>query len=605
MQLEEDLLRYYTEELTYLRSMGREYARKYPKIADRLELQDGYPADPHVERLIESFALLTGRVRHEMDAEFPEITSSLLGVLYPQLQQPVPSLAIAHFEIDPKRGRFTTGHLIPKNTSLFAYGSRGATCRFRTAYPVTMWPVEISEAVMEPPARYDFLSSDARICGVLRLRVEALAGALDELSLDTLRLYLDHRSGPAYRICELLFTALARVILLPDGGPDGTAVEPIVLPNNSICPAGFAHDEDLLPYPPNAHPAYGQIQEYFHFPEKFLFIDLKHLSRHASKQYFDVLLPFTQLPKENLSVSPEMFVLGCTPIANLFSRTTEPIRIDQRQLYYRIVPDVRRENTTEIHSIQTVSSSMNPVDDTRTYEPFYSFRHSTNGSRSNAFWHTKRVLTQRRDMSGTDMYLSFLDLDFNPAVPASEVVFAHTLCMNRDLPTEIPPGGQLQMEDVGPVTVTCLSRPTHPAYPPIGGRTSWNLISNLSLNHLSLDGTSEGRDAFCEILRLYCFGDHPAQLQQIRGIRELRSRQATLRAGKDAWRGFCSGIEVTLTLDESLYAGGGAFLFASVLRQFLGLYASVNAFSQLILRRLNREEEWMRWPPLAGLQPLI
>ena len=138
MKLDEDLLHYYTEELSYLRSVGREYARKYPKIADRLELQDGYPADPHVERLIESFALLTARIQHEMDAEFPEITSALLGVLYPQMSYPVPPMEIARFEIDAKRGKFTTGHLIQKNTPLFAYGSRGATCRFRTAYPVTV-----------------------------------------------------------------------------------------------------------------------------------------------------------------------------------------------------------------------------------------------------------------------------------------------------------------------------------------------------------------------------------------------------------------------------------------------------------------------------------
>ncbi len=600
MQLEEDLLRYYTEELTYLRTMGREYAHKYPKIADRLELQDGYPADPHVERLIESFALLTGRIRHEMDAEFPEITSSLLGVLYPQLQQTVPPLAIAHFEIDPKRGKFTKGHLIPKGASLFAYGSGGNTCRFRTAYQVTMWPVEISAAVVEPPARYDFLGSDSRITGVLRIRIQALSGTLDELSLDSLRIYLDHRNGPAYHVYELLFSALSGIMILPEGSS-----EPIILPKESLSAVGFAPDEDLLPYPQNAHPAYRHIQEYFQFPEKFLFIDIKNLGRHQSRQYFDLLLPLTHLPKEGLAVTSKMFVLGCTPMANLFSRTTEPVRIDQRQLYYRLVPDARREQTTEIHSIQSVSSSMNPADETRTYQPFYSFRHAAGAVKPNAFWHGRRVLTQRGDTPGADMYLSFLDLDFNPALPPSEVVFAHTLCSNRDLATEIPPGGRLHMEDVGPVTATCYSRPTHPAFPPMGGQTSWHLISNLSLNQLSLGENSAGREALCEILRLYCFGDQPAILQQIRGIRAVSSRPATLRIGKEAWRGFCPGTEVTVTLDETLYAGGGAFLFATVLRQFLGLYASVNAFTQLVLRRVNREEEWMRWPPLAGQQPLL
>jgi len=600
MKLDEDLLHYYTEELSYLRSVGREYARKYPKIADRLELQDGYPADPHVERLIESFALLTARIQHEMDAEFPEITSALLGVLYPQMSYPVPPMAIARFEIDAKRGKFTTGHLIQKNTPLFAYGSRGATCRFRTAYPVTVWPVDIVEAAVEPTARYDCLASNPKAAGVIRIRVKALAGSLRDLELDALRIYLNHRAGPAHLVYELLFSALAGIMILPQG-----ATDPIELPCASLSPAGLADDEDILPYPPNAHPGYRLIQEYFQFPEKFLFADLKNLSRHDSDQFFDVLFLLTRSPGERVSVTRETFVLGCTPIANLFRRTTEPVRIDQRRLFYKLIPDSRREHTTEIHSIQSVSGSMNPNDPTRAYEPFYSFRHTEAGASPRTFWHGKRVATEREDMPGTDVHLSFLDLNFNPALPPSEVVFAHTLCLNRELATEVPPGGSLQMEEVGPVTVTCLTRPTVPVYPPQGGSTAWHLVSNLSLNHLSLTSGKEGRDALCEILRLYCFSDQPSIQQQIRGIRALQSRPTTLRIGSDAWRGFCAGTEIVVTFDENLYAGGSAFLFATVLRHFLALYASVNASVQMVARRLNHEEEWMRWPPLAGRQNLI
>ena len=142
----------------------------------------------------------------------------------------------------------------------------------------------------------------------------------------------------------------------------------------------------------------------------------------------------------------------------------------------------------------------------------------------------------------------------------------------------------------GPVTVTCLNRPTPPVYPPLGGPTVWQLISNLSLNYLSLSGT-EGRDGFQEMLRLYCFGDQPSHYQQIQGIRDMATRGTTLRTGNDAWRGFCAGTEVTLTFDESLYVGGGAFLFAAVLRHFLAMYASIDSFTQLVARRVNREEE--------------
>ena len=100
--------------------MGREFAHTYPKIAARLELAGGLSTDPHVERLIESFAFLTARLERRLDLELPEIGASLLGVLYPNLVNPVPPLAIARFQVDPDRDALTTGRLIPRQTRLFA-----------------------------------------------------------------------------------------------------------------------------------------------------------------------------------------------------------------------------------------------------------------------------------------------------------------------------------------------------------------------------------------------------------------------------------------------------------------------------------------------------
>ena len=143
---QDELLPYYKKELAYLRGMGRLFAEKYPKLAGRLELGVHGSADPHVERLIECFAFLTGRIQHRLDSQFPEITTALLGVLYPHLVDPIPPLAIAHFEVDPDQGKLTTGYLIGKDTKLFAQTADGLTCRFRTCYPVTLWPLELTSA---------------------------------------------------------------------------------------------------------------------------------------------------------------------------------------------------------------------------------------------------------------------------------------------------------------------------------------------------------------------------------------------------------------------------------------------------------------------------
>jgi len=202
--------------------------------------------------------------------------------------------------------------------------------------------------------------------------------------------------------------------------------------------------------------------------------------------------------------------------------------------------------------------------------------------------------------------ISFVDLDFNAKLPPDQTVFAHVMCTNRDFATQLPDGAVLQIEDVAPIArITCLGKPTLPAYPPLGGSTLWNLISNLSLNYLSLSGGADSLHALREILRLYSFSDQPSTHQQVQGIREMMCRRVTRRIGTEAWRGFCHGTEVTLVFDEKLYVGSGPFLMGAVLSRFLALYGSVNSFTQLVIKSQQREGEWKRWHPVAGTQELM
>src|SRR5262249_7640981 len=141
--------------------------------------------------------------------------------------------------------------------------------------------------------------------------------------------------------------------------------------------------------------------------------------------------------------------------------------------------------------------------------------------------------------------------------------------------------------------------------PPLGGQALWRLVSHLSLNYLSLAEGAASLQALREILRLYSVIDQADGEQHVMGLRELHCRQVMQRFGAEAWRGFCRGLEVTLVLDERAYVGGSAFLFAAVLRHFLALYASVNSFTQVVLKSQQREGVWKRWPPLAGVQTVL
>lgn len=616
---DEDFLRYYWEELLYLRRLGASFARTYPKVAARLELEADESPDPHVERLIESFAFLTARIQRNLDNDFPEIAAELLGVLYPHLVDPVPSMTVVRFDVDPDRGKLTSGYPVPRHTPLFVHADGGAICRFRTCYPVTLWPVELTEARFDSPDRFPFLDRAGEVATVLSLAIETRADPLHELDMDRLRVHLAGDQILAEGLYELLFNHLLGVVLLPDG-EDGEP-EPgrrRHLHPSAVQPVGFAEEEALLPYPPHAQPAYRLIQELFAFPEKYRFMDLVGLDGHGASERLTIHFLFDRLPAPRLTVSASNFVLGATPAINLFEKTSEPIRMDHRRLEYRLVADRRREKTTEVHSVLSVSSSSTPPgrrgegsDGVRELSPFYAFHHGMERRGQKAYWHARRVLSLYQDVTGTEMLLSFLDLDFKPGQPPVETVFAHTLCTNRALAEQLPAGTELQTDQVAPVArIVCLKKPTPQISPPLGGQTLWRLVSHLSLNYLSLSSGEESLRALQEILRLHCTNESPVARQQIAGLAALEQRRVARQVGweegagtGDGWRGFCRGLEVTLTFDESLYVGSSAFLFASVLHRFLGLYAPTNSFTQLRIRSLQREGEWKRWPPMAGARP--
>jgi type VI secretion system protein ImpG len=614
----EELLRYYKSELTYLRRMGGVFAERYPKVAKRLELGPDECADPHVERLIEAFAFLTGRLQHEIDSEFPDITSALLNILYPQLTSPIPSMAIARFNVGQDQGKMTTGFTIDRHTPLFADAANGVACRFRTCYPVTLWPLQVARAEIESTSRWSFIDANSKAVAALRLKLKCLPGGkLKELPVDRLRFYLNGDRMSVKTLYELLFCDVHDVVLEIPGAP------PIYLGADSIKQVGLESYDDMLPHPPNVHPGYMLLLEYFAFPKQYLFFDLCFDQSTPGQQRktntlldfvpegetdtMHISLLFNRRPKENLVVDENTFALGCTPIINLFPKTTEPIRLDHRSLEYPLVPDKRRERTTEIHSILSVSASSNDTDAAHRIEPFYSYNHRLESSHHNAFWHARRVPAQRKDLPGTEIVLSFLDLDLNPSLPPMQTVYAHTLCTNRELAWELPAGAVLQMEQQAPLDkerpVVCLGKPSPPAPPPSRGATAWRLISHLSLNHLSLSEEKDSLPALKEILRLYCLSESHHQL--IEGLKEMSCRRVMRHIGADAWRGFCRGNEVTLVLDEDCYEGSGGFLFGAVLNRFLASYASINSFTQLVVKSKQREGIWKTWEPMAGETVLL
>jgi type VI secretion system protein ImpG len=611
----DDLLLYYERELSFLRQMGAEFADKYPKIASRLVLEPDKCEDPHVERLVEAFAFLAARVHLKIDDEFPEITEALLSIVYPHYIRPIPSMSIAQFLVDTAPGGITAAQKIAAGTMLNSRPVAGVPCRFRTSYETMVYPLIVGEADWRTPDRLSPPIKSLEAAGAIRIELRCPPEvAFDKLGVSSLRFYLSGESNLTHTLYELLFCNCVQIVVR-DLRPN-SKVPPVFLRPDALRPVGFAEEEAMMPYPRRSFLGYRLLQEYFVFPEKFLFFDLTGLEAawaggiKGAAEIVILISPFENPDRRQLlelGVSSRTFRLNCSPIVNLFQQTAEPILLDQRKYEYQVTPDVRRPNALEVFSVDEVMSIDPASHELIRYEPFYSYRHSTVRERKETFWLASRRPSGRRDDEGTEVYLSMVDLSTRPVRPDVDTLTVKTTCTNRDLPSRLPFGnenGDFELEGGAAIKrIIALKKPTSTVRPPIGKSALWRLISHLSLNYLSL--VEEGKASLQEILKLYSFTGSAFSEKQIEGILTLSSRRHFARVISENGIAFVRGTEVEMEFDEDQFVGGGVFLFASVLEAFLGLYVSLNSFSQLVARTRQRKEVLKHWPPRAGQRILL
>jgi type VI secretion system protein ImpG len=611
----DDLLLYYERELSFLRQMGAEFAAKYPKIASRLVLEPDKCEDPHVERMLEAFAFLAGRVHLKIDDEFPEITESLLSILYPHYLRPIPSMSVAEFHVDPDQVTPSTGLKLERGSVLNSRPVQGVPCKFRTGYDVTFWPVEVAEAEWKTPDRLQpaIKFSDASAAIRLELRCQGDV-QFSKIALDSLRFYLSGEGSFVYTLYEVLMNNCVQIIVR-DPTPR-SKVQPVYLQGDALRAVGFGEDEGMLPYPRRSFVGYRLLQEYFCFPQKFFFIDLTGLDQVCAggfgKRAEVILLisPFERGDRRQvleLGVNAKTFRLGCSPIVNLFPKLAEPILLDHTRYEYQVIPDVSRRKAMEVFEVTEVTNVNPQTQEVLRFEPLYSFRHGAGRSKVPAFWRAARRQSGHREDEGTEVFLSLVDLSARPVKPNVDALMVRTICSNRDLPARLPFGnesGDFELEGAMPLKrIVSLIKPTDALRPPLAKDSQWRLISQLSLNYLSL--VEEGREALQEILRLYNFTGSTHSEKQIEGLISVASRRHFARVISDDGMAFARGTQVDIELDEEQFVGSGAFLFAAVLECFLGLYVSMNSFSQLRVRTRQRKEILRQWPARAGRKILL
>lgn len=577
--------KYYQDELQFLRELGEEFARAHPAAAHYLS---GPGRDPDVERLLEGVAFLTARVRQKLDDEFPELTHGLMSLLWPHYLRPVPSMTILEFA--PVMQALRQSQVVGRGTEVHSVPVEGTPCRFRTCYNLALHPLSLEEVAVE--TRTSGLSS-------LRLGFRLWNQAkVESLRLDRLRLFLHGDAAGTYALYLHLLRHVEEVRLTAAGGRADEAFR-----TAAVAPVGFDEDQALLPYPPASFPGYRHLQEYFALPEKFLFVDLVGLEALRGlpvEDRFRVEVRFDRQLPPTLRPTREEVRLYCTPIVNLFPHETDPIRVDRSQTEYRLRPVGKDPLHFEIYDIDRVVCYAGDTGEEREIPSFYSFQHVAGGGQQYYYARQRSSVVDDR----LDTYLSFVDARGEAALPGAETVACRLTCTNRRLAEALRAGDVNVATDSTPAFVHFrnLTVPTPSVAPPMGGDLHWRLISHLSLNYLSLVSA----EALRGVLELYNFQAlrdpraARANARRMEGIHAVRSEPSETLVRGCLMRGNAVTLEV---LEDHFADEGDLFLFATILNEFLGLSATLNSFTQLSVRGIQRGEV-ISWPCRIGRDSL-
>lgn len=616
----EKLLPYFERELGVLRDACREFSRRYPQLASELVMTGEASADPHIEHLIQSTAFLNARITMRLDDDYAELTEALLGMLYPHYLRPIPAYSVVRIDYSgAKPNAINTVTTLARGTQLKSVGGVTPPCKFKTAYDVTIAPITLSKVHFEPliqtpPGLRPPAGATARIAIDIDSTSSALG--LEQLKLPFLRVFID--GDPSFRatLRDTLFMRVARAYLELDGNGRWIALD-----QTPLTAVGFADQDALIACKPSEHPAYRLLTEYFAYPEKFNFFDLdlaallQHRNADATCRRLTLHLALSDIPANGDTarilkpLSASHLLLACTPVINLFKQSAAPVTLTHMLSAYPLVPDVSPASACDIYSIDSVQLlRRTALGGTLTeFAPYYSLRHGEGPGRKGHYWLLRRDNDMALMRPGHEFSIALVDPDFMPAKAETGTISISLTCTNRDLPNKLRyglPGGDLMTEgDTGGHPIRLLRKQTVSHRFSSGRGAHWGLISHLSLNHRAL--TSNGRDAFVAMLRLYALPDDAVALRQIDGLAELGHDHATARLRDRHGAAFVNGVEVRVTLDEDAFIGSGVHVFAQVLDHFFGLYVHLNSFTQLLVLSKKSGKELLRCPPRNGALTLV
>ncbi|ECZ0740552.1 TPA: type VI secretion system baseplate subunit TssF [Salmonella enterica] len=586
---------YFQNELVYLKRQGRAFARQYPNVARRLGMTGEQPDDPHVERIIESFAFLTAGIHQRLDEDLPEVAQQLLSVVAPWFLRTYPPVCIVQFEPDPDSSGMSGAYDIPGGTVLTRSAARQeARCRFTTLSSLTLLPLCVTQAGLTLLGTQQYqLTLSLLFWGT------ALSGG------KTLRFYLHGGAVLVDRVYALLCAGLSSVSVVTDSREYGLSL-------SSVRPAPFS-GRALSSSVAQDCPENAVIQDYFHFRETFYFIDicLPDAFLPAQGERFQITMLFrpgfyaSQMQNVAHLVVADFFRLNCIPAMNLYPAVSEPLSVSAEAQEYPVIPDTRNSSQAEVWSVNGVTLLKECEDRMIKISLPHLYRDGRDIQSGTIYWQERfrrepdTGQPQRRERCG----IALSEVGPGEGLAPGDVISIQMMCTDGDLPSSLVTGGadgdfEAELPFAG-VRLRALTVPTRPVRPALSVDAMWQLISTLSLNYMLLSR----RDAVAVLKKsilLHNVNDDTEVAHLVSLIQDVSVQGVYERLIKHDPCSCARGVEVVVTFYSQAREAPGLFLFCRVVACFLGGKVPVNSFARVITRVDGSDELSVTWPVQTG-----
>lgn len=550
--------KYYDEQLRFLRAEGKNFAAEYPKLAPFLSGKD---IDPDIERLLEGFAFISGKLWHKIEDAYPELSEQLLEFVAPNYLKPLPACSILEFK--PALSQTGNSVVIKRATRIDAHKGQQAYF-FNTCYETEVLPLRIADCALT--REYEMLK--------LRLDFELLGAANLLVLPKKLRLYFATDLGSAYWWYYLLLNEVAAVSFAAN---DLTQT----LRNFKTTPVGLCAQESLLPFNNDQHQVTQHLLEYYSFPEKFMFIDIHELPWHLAPYAQKFSLEFSLKAPERLKLTADVdtFKLNCTPIMNIWEHHATPITHDHSQSRYWVnVPEL--ELAAAVHSVTQLDAWSHQLRERHEYVAAYQCPYPTKPMSRYQVYLEEAVAKQV-----PEVYLELWEDELHNIDKLT--IVPKILAYQPEVFLEIQQGdiveGAQNLLSSGYKNITPLSMPV---YPPLGRSLSWQLLSYLAMSYKNLDALENLKTLFIQHDFAAMHGDRyqGAGYKLAESLHQSELIEVMIFNKGEAMRGYRS----LLSIKESTFMNmGELYLFGTVLAKILEDRAAFNSFHELEIKGVN------------------